>query len=288
MRYFIAALLVLVAANSAQADLTGLSKVLATQQQAGEQESPINVVHKGLRLLELEKSDVMLDPGCGSGLTLAMSVKDYGCRSLGIEIDVNQADLARRTVRQSDVEKRALILLGDFTKYDFTELGATKAYVYLYPEALAEIAPELKKLKRVVSYMHDVPGLKATKVGDFYVYDRDKPVATPKPAVVAEAKPASPQATAQVTKTVEARRYAVYGGKTYYSEYNPGCGCDMCRSIRYQLTIPRTATVVVQESKPVEKKHVEVSQLPQVKLEQPTGRWWYGCMNGTCGWHWVK
>lgn len=278
--------LVAQSSSAFSSDVEGLSKVLATSQRAGEQGSPLDAVDEGLKLLELQKGDVLLDPGCGDGRVIVSAVVQYGCRGLGIEIDAQQADLARKTAVQRSVEKRSLVLLGDFTKYDFTELGATKAYVYLYPETLGKIAPELKKLKRVVSYMHDVPGLKTTRVGDFYVWDRDRPVAVA-PVVAQASKLKEAQ---QVTKVVEGQRYAVWGGRTYYTEYNPGCNCSMCASIRYQLSIPRTTTVVEpvgQEPKP-EKKQVEVSQLPTIKLEQPTGHWWYGCMNGKCGWHWVK
>lgn len=278
MKTFLTALLVLCASGAFAADVKGLSKVLATAKAAGEQGSPLDAVDEGLKLLHLKSSDMLLDAGCGDGRVIAQAVVDYDCRALGIEIDAAQADIARRTVVQSGVERQALIMLGDFTKYDFTLLGATKAYVYLYPDTLSQISKELGKLERVVSYMHPIPGLKTKKVGDFYVYDRNAP-AEPEKMIVE--KPVVKQKT---TKRVEAQRYAVWNGQTHYREWNPGCNCDMCRSIRHQLAQPRYVEVEVEE--PVKQQAAATTQV-QVQ-PQSTGHWWWGCLNGKCGWHWIN
>lgn len=279
-----AALLASQAASSVFADVKGLSKVLATEKQAGEQGTPIEAVDEGLKLLKLTKDDVVLDPGCGDGRVIVSAVVQYGCRGLGIEIDSQQAELAWKTARQSDAESRTLVMLGDLTKYDYQLLGATCAYVYLYPEMLAEIAPKLVKLKRFVSYMHDVPGVKTRKVGDFYVYDRDAPVEPEKMLAVELPKPAL-EKPRKVKKTVEGQRYADWGGRRYFSEYNPGCNCDMCQSIRYQLSQPRCVEVEVEEPAP-EVAKAGVVETPKPEMKNPHLQWM--CVNGRCGWYWVQ
>lgn len=272
MKTLIAMAFVLSLAGAVQAEVTGLSKVFATEKAAGEQGSPLDAVETGLRLLKLKGNDVLLDPGCGDGRVIATAVVDYNCRALGIEIDAAQADVARKTVVQSDVEQRALVMLGDFTKHDFTLLGATKAYVYLYPDSLAQISKELAKLDRVVSYMHDIPGLKTKQVGDFYLYER-----LDEPAVVA--KPAVEKPVVKQTRRVEGQRYADYGGRRYFTEYNRNCNCAMCQSIRYQLSQPRYVDVAEPAAAPTQQA---------VVVPQRTGRWVKQCINGVCQMVWVE
>lgn len=245
--------------------------------------SSLDAIDFGLKLLKLNKSDVLLDAGCGDGLVIAKAAVDYPCRSIGIEIEPEQAARAQKTVAYSNVEGRALVLLGDFEKFSFVGIGATKAYVYLYPNDLAKIADKLTKLKAFVSYMHDVPGVKTRKVGDFYVWEKESPVV---------------EAPAVATRLVETQRYADWNGRRYYQEYNPGCSCAMCASIRYQLSQPRHVVQQVQQVQqaqvvPEPAKPAKVQPaLPKVEIKvqaaQPRMVQRWACVNGRCGWYWFN
>lgn len=192
-----------------------------------------------------------VDIGCGDGRVLIAAVQKWGCHGLGIEIDPKQAALARRCVEAAGLSHKITIREGDATRMDFK---ANAGFAYLYPETLEALADKIAEIPAFVSYQHPVAGLKETLSEHGKFYSRD------------------PQPQFQV---VADRPYAVWNGVTYYSEYNPGCNCDMCRSIRSQLAIQRTVTVEAHAS------------VPTLNVE-PEGRWWWGCLNGQCGWHWVQ
>lgn len=196
-----------------------------------------------------------VDIGCGDGRVLIAAVQKWGCNGLGIELDVNQAELARRCVEAAGLSSKIKIVEGDATKLDFK---ADAGFAYLYPETLEALASKIANIPAFVSYQHPVAGLKETTTAQGKFYSRDPVIA-------------------QATQDVPAQRYAVWNGRTYFQEYRPGCNCAMCQSIRYQLTIPRTTTVAVQAPQ----------QTVAAAQPQRSGHFQRQCINGVCQNVWV-
>lgn len=175
----------------------------------GAEPTPLAEVHRMLALLTPTKDEVLVDFGCGDARFLIEAVKKYGCKGLGIEIDLERAALAQRLVDESGVGSRIKIVHGDSTR-----LTIPDGYVgvaYLYPGTLKKLLPKIKNLKRFASYRHKVDGLKMAKYGDAYVWQKPKP----EPAPV--------------------QQYASWGGYQYAGPVCNSSGCRMCNSIRRQL-----------------------------------------------------
>lgn len=200
-------------------------------------------------------SHTFVDIGCGDGRVLIAAVQKFGCHGLGIEIDPDQAALARKCVEAAGLSGKIQIVEGDATKMRFPKVDA--GFAFLYPETLDALTDKIAAIPAFVSYQHPVKGLKETRsaLGKFYS----------KEPIVQQAE----------TQVVAGRPYAVWNGMTYYQEYNPNCNCAMCQSIRGQLQIPRTQTVLAQVRQPV----VQRAQ---------SGHWQKQCINGVCQMVWVN
>lgn len=203
-----------------------------------------------------------VDIGCGDGRVLIAASQKWGCNGLGIELDVNQAALARRCVEAAGLSAKIKIVEGDATSPEIRAMirKADAGFAFLYPETLETLTGEIAAIPAFVSYQHSVAGLKETKSAQGKFYSKE------------------PVAQAVQTQVVAAQPYAVWNGQIHTREWNPNCSCDMCQSIRYQLTIPRTTTVAVQ-----------APQQAVVAQAQPqrSGHFQRQCINGVCQNVWV-
>ncbi len=116
--------------------------------------TPQVVVDAMLKELHLTPRDVLYDLGCGDGRILIAAVKQYGCMAVGIEIDPEVADLARRRGKDAGCG-RIRIVTGDARTFNLSK--ATAVTMYLFPDLVAELMPKIKT-DRVVSYSHGLPG----------------------------------------------------------------------------------------------------------------------------------
>lgn len=163
--------------------------------------TPHAEVRYGLALLNLKPGMTLDDIGAGDGRVVIEAAKTYGIRATGIEIDPARAAGARRAAHDAGLSE-VEIVEGDAREID---LHGDVAFVYLFPELLAELRPKLVKYDRVVSYMHAIPGLAMQKSGNFYVWN---------------GKPPQPVAQQQ-----QATRTSTYG---LYNWHCGDRGCDMC------------------------------------------------------------
>ncbi len=127
--------------------------------------TPDDVVKAMLDSLQLQSGDVVADLGCGDGRVCIAAAK-RGFRAIGIEIDPARAEVARRKVQEAGVAHLVTIEQGDALEFDTTR--ATVVTAYLYPPLLEKLAPKLKKVRRVASPFHAVPGLTMVKRGQVY------------------------------------------------------------------------------------------------------------------------
>jgi len=136
---------------------------------AEQQPTPDLVIDDMLSLMGLTSSDTLADIGCGDGRILIAAARRYGCRGIGIEIDETQAQRARQAVSSAGLAGQIQILTGDARDFVPKDHGVTAITVYLYPELLAQLAPQLKSARVVASPFHEVPGLSMSRRGDVWI-----------------------------------------------------------------------------------------------------------------------
>lgn len=113
-----------------------------------------------LEALQLDKEDVFVDLGCGTGkiLVLAALCSDAG-RSLGFELSETRVEGARQAIIEAGVEDRCGVFAEDFVKTPLLE-DATVCYScnYTLPkDSLVELFARfslLPKLRLVVTFKH--------------------------------------------------------------------------------------------------------------------------------------
>jgi hypothetical protein len=119
--------------------------------------TPTPVVRQMLILAELKPGEVLYDLGSGDGRAVIMAAKDFGAKSVGVEL-------------RDDLTKRAL----DGIQKDIFDVDLSSAnvvFLYLTTSANERIKPklesELKPGTRVVSHDYEILGWKPSKVDNF-------------------------------------------------------------------------------------------------------------------------
>lgn len=118
---------------------------------ADSQSTPLEAVSELLKILAPKPNEILLDPGCGYDARLLITAcRDFGTlRAIGVEINPDLAESARRHVKQANLSDRIEIITGDSLKLD---IKADIGVAYMWPEFLASFHPKIEKLKRFVSY----------------------------------------------------------------------------------------------------------------------------------------
>lgn len=266
--------------DAVRAELQLLRKVVdrtvAPALAAAQAPTPHSEVARILELLDPKPEETLVDYGCGDARFLIAAVETFGCKAIGVEIDPEQAAIARAKVENAGLQDRIQIIEGDATTVD---VKADVGVVYLYPDVLSELAPKLTKLNRFASYQHPVAGVTMTKDRDAYLWN----VTAPQQTAAGSAKPAT-VAAASTTKEVP---YAIYGGYKYYQQPTPGCTCSMCRDITSQIANRQhVETQTVQAATPVVQPPA-VQQTVQTSYVVPQRYVQYsycsrGCSGGNC------
>lgn len=132
--------------------------------------TPTIAVEAMLAVLRLAKTDVLYDIGCGDGRFIVTAAKEYGCTSVGIELNHQSAEMARQRAADALVTSKVMIFESD--AQNLTYLGADVVVMYLYPELMDVIVPKLNPGCRIASYIHEIPGVESTKytVADYVFY----------------------------------------------------------------------------------------------------------------------
>lgn len=191
--------------------------------------TPLKDVYKGLEYAQLKPGDRFVDYGCGDARWLIAAAEDYGCTSIGVEIDPTQVEIARRAVKDAALEDKITIIEGDAITED---VEADVGVSFLYSDVLEQLVPKIKKLKRFISYRHPVPGLQMEKYGDFYVWKAPSTTYTV-PATNSGYAYYSYSYYPQYAQTNQIyQQYKTPQQLRYYVPPRPGCNCEMCRMIR--------------------------------------------------------
>lgn len=122
-----------------------------------------------LALAELRAGEVFFDLGAGDGRTVIMATKDYGARSVGVELREDLVKKALSIVYEQGLQDRITIVNGDMFSVDLT--SADVVFLYLTTSANEKIKPkletELKQGVRIVSHDYEIVGWKPIRVVNF-------------------------------------------------------------------------------------------------------------------------
>ncbi len=126
--------------------------------------TPHDIVEKMLDMAQVRKDDVVYDLGCGDGRIVVQAAKKRGCKGVGFEIVPELAQQGRDSAKQNNVSHLVQIKEEDLFKADLS--AATVLPVYLLPDMLTKLKPNLEKLKpgtRIISHDYRIKGVKADK-----------------------------------------------------------------------------------------------------------------------------
>ena len=131
--------------------------------------SPTPVVRQMLILAELKPGETLYDLGSGDGRAVIMAAKDFGARSVGVELREDLVKRALSNIHELGLETKAHILQNDIFTVDLS--GADVVFLYLTTSANEKVKPkletELKPGARIVSHDYEVLGWKPHKIDNF-------------------------------------------------------------------------------------------------------------------------
>jgi SAM-dependent methyltransferase len=135
--------------------------------------SPMKIVHRMLELAEIQEGETIYDLGCGDGRILITAAKKYGARGVGIEVDNERIEDARR---------RALPFADriTFRRQNVFEVDLRRADVvtiYLLPVLNKKLMPQLRKMKRgarIVTHSFALDGMEPYKTAHISLMDSYK------------------------------------------------------------------------------------------------------------------
>jgi SAM-dependent methyltransferase len=116
--------------------------------------TPQEVVDRMLAIANVQKSDFVVDLGCGDGRIPVTAAKKYGARGLGVDIDPVRIAEANANAKAAGVEHLVEFKLQDALKTDVT--SATVVTTYLLSASNLRLRPiltkQLKPGSRIVTH----------------------------------------------------------------------------------------------------------------------------------------
>ena len=127
--------------------------------------TPHDVVDKMLELVEVKKSDLVYDLGCGDGRIVVTAAKRYGCKAVGFDLDPRRVEESLQNVRKNNVGHLVKIEQKDIFTLDLSK--ADVITLFLLSRLNVKLIPQLEQLKpgsRIVSHIFPMEGIKPDKV----------------------------------------------------------------------------------------------------------------------------
>lgn len=132
--------------------------------------TPEVVVRRMLQLARVQPGEVLYDLGSGDGRIVIIAAKEFGARSIGVEIrkDLYEQSLAR--IRDMGLNNKASIINASF--YDVDLSNADVVTMYLLTSINERLRPKLEKelrpASRVVTHDFEVPGWRPVVMEEVY------------------------------------------------------------------------------------------------------------------------
>ena len=131
--------------------------------------SPLPVVRQMLVLAELHSGEVLYDLGSGDGRVVIMAAKEFGVKSVGVELRDDLVKRALNSVSEMKLDQSVQIIRKDIFDVDLT--SADVVFLYLTTSANSKIKPkleaELKRGARIISHDYEILGWKHARVENF-------------------------------------------------------------------------------------------------------------------------
>lgn len=127
------------------------------------------VVRKMLDYAHIKPGECLIDLGAGDGRILLAATRDYGAKSIGIEIDPIRWLICKIRLALLTKPGQATVVMGNFFDFDLSQADVITFYL---SQAAADklqgkLEEELKEGTRVISYRRPITGW------DVYHHDRD-------------------------------------------------------------------------------------------------------------------
>ncbi|MET0503335.1 MAG: class I SAM-dependent methyltransferase [Candidatus Binatia bacterium] len=127
--------------------------------------SPMIVVERMLQLAEITKNDRLYDLGSGDGRIVIQAAKKFGVRGVGIDLNPELVEQARRKAAEEGVGHLVEFRAADGLTVDISE--ATVVTLYMFKWFNNQMRPKLQRLKpgaRIVAHDFDIDEWKPTKI----------------------------------------------------------------------------------------------------------------------------
>lgn len=115
--------------------------------------TPERMIHRMLQLADTTDKDVVLDLGSGDGRIPIHAAKHFGARGIGVELEKNLVELARKSAAAQGVAHKVQFVQQDLFTYDMST--ATVIALYISPGVMDRLKPRFLALKpgtRVASH----------------------------------------------------------------------------------------------------------------------------------------
>ena len=107
--------------------------------------TPERMIHRMLQLADTTEKDVVLDLGSGDGRIPIHAAKHFGARGIGVELEKNLVDLARKSAAALGVAHKVQFVQQDLFTYDMS--AATVIALYISPGVMDRLKPRFLALK---------------------------------------------------------------------------------------------------------------------------------------------
>jgi predicted RNA methylase len=131
--------------------------------------TPTSVVRQMLVLADLRPGEILYDLGSGDGRAVIMAAKDFGAKSVGVELREDLAKRALNSIAELHLEAKTQIIQKDIFNVNLS--AANVVFLYLTTSAnekiKSKLEAELKSGTRIVSHDYEILGWKPEKVDNF-------------------------------------------------------------------------------------------------------------------------
>jgi SAM-dependent methyltransferase len=107
--------------------------------------TPERMIQRMLQLADTTDKDVVLDLGSGDGRIPIHAAKHFGARGIGVELEGNLVELARKAAAAQGVAHRVQFVQQDLFMYDMS--AATVIALYISPGVMDRLKPRFLQLK---------------------------------------------------------------------------------------------------------------------------------------------
>lgn len=127
--------------------------------------TPQEAVERMVEVARLQPGEKVYDLGCGDGRIVITAALRARISAIGVDIDPEQVTRSRANAERAGVSDRVRIVEGDIYKTDFSD--ADVAFLYLQPDLLRGLIPQLRRMKpgsRIVTFDFGLDGAKPSLV----------------------------------------------------------------------------------------------------------------------------